>query len=91
MSIFIETTNGRMQVDTLRPVTFHADDEILAVYCKYGFVQVQPIIMTNLVNSFDPIENDDVSDLPAYDGVYMDGKQMIIVESHGRIRVWNPQ
>lgn len=91
MSIFVETTNGRLLVNLLRPVTFHADDEILATYCKYGFVQVQPTMMINLANSFDPIEKEDVSDLPAYDGVYMDQKQLIIVESHGRVRVWNPQ
>ena len=88
MGVFIETTNGRMQIDSLRPVSFHTDGEILTVYSKYGFVQVQPLLITDMANVFDPIETDDACDLPAYDAIYNSDRRMIIVETNGRVRVW---
>lgn len=93
MGMYLETTHGRLQVNSLRPTGCFIDSQMMVTHCKYGFIQLRPLNVTSIVCRIDPLDPKKqkivTTQQPFFNSIHMSERRMVTVDDLGEVRVWN--
>ena len=91
MSVTVASAErGILEVQTLRPLAMSADEHVMTLLTRDGYVQTRALHMTGVVQRFNPLQRKEqaVRPVAAYRGAWVKDDKLVVMEVDGRVRVF---
>lgn len=90
MGVLVERDGQRLEVEAVRPSAIAVRGNVLAIQCKYGYVQTRLLSVTGASRRWDPLKGAQQTLRPRVDAMrFLDDDTLVSAQQDGRIRVWH--